>query len=181
MADPLSAISLGIQVAQGLVHYVRSFRGYDREIDVFVSSVERLKINLQLTRDYLEDPASQFDSEAKLMREQLEKNVRDVNIAIADLQRELQKLQPDEIRSGLQSTIKKFGRQAAWHFRKDALPRLQTTVADILRNLELGINNHQLVQIGFIRKAMSEIQAGKFQPFGDSFTNRQNRAEESTD
>ncbi|KAL9624913.1 MAG: hypothetical protein Q9160_000960 [Pyrenula sp. 1 TL-2023] len=170
MADPLSAISLGIRVAQGFVHYVRSFRGYDREIDAFVSSVERLKINLQLTRDYIENPASQFDAEAKLMREQLERNVSDISAAIAKLQHELQRLQPDKTRSGVKNTIKKFGRQAAWHFRKDSLPRLQTTVSDILGNLELGINNHQLVQIGFIRQAISEIQTGKFWPLGESST-----------
>lgn len=163
MADPLSAISLGIQVAQGFVHYTQSFRGYDDDIDGFVSSVERLRENLQHIKDFLENPAYQSDKEARGIRAQLEKNLGKSGTALLDLDRKLQKLQPDSTKSGVRDAIKKLGRQAAWHFRKDSLPRLQATVTDTLSSLEFGINQYQLHQVGFMRKDLSEMKTRRSQ------------------
>ncbi|KAL9108473.1 MAG: hypothetical protein Q9227_006807 [Pyrenula ochraceoflavens] len=158
MADPLSAISLGIRVAQVLLHYCKSFRGYDSEIDSFASSVERLKDNLQLITQFIKRPALQLDTEAKFIQEQLQNNVKACSAATSDLERELQKLQPSSVKSSFPNAIKKLGKQSAWHFRKESLPPLQKKVADILKSLEFGINHHQLTQVGFIRRAVAEME-----------------------
>ena len=176
MADPLSAISLGIQIAQGFVHYLKSFRSYSNEIESFVSSLERLKAILQLIREYIESPASHSDTKAKAIRAQLEKNVNVSKAAIVKLDRELRNLQADVESSGMRVSLKNFRKQALWHFRKDTLPGLQATLAEILGTLEIGLEYYQLVQIDSIRNIMNEMQTRKSSSFGLSCVDTQDRA-----
>lgn len=151
MGDALGAISLGIQVSQGLVQYLNSFHAYDKDVKALVTSAERLKIALKTTRDFIENPASQDEPEANKNREQLIENIRASEKSIKNLEAQYRKFQPGD------SGFRNFGKRAGWHFNKQSLPQMEGIISDIFRNLEAGVNLHQLGQIGGIKNLMSEM------------------------
>lgn len=154
----LGTISLGIQVSQGIVDYCNSFRGYNNETDALISSSDCLKKNLETIEEVMKRSTFHESPELKKVRDQLKNNVASSFEAIRALKAEYENLRPNSSHLTAKITMQNFARKAAWHFRKQSLPRLQRTVSDALRNLEIGVNTYQLDQIGFIRNVANQMK-----------------------
>lgn len=99
MAGPLEMagsivgiVSFGIQVAKGLVHY-GAWKNQDLEVANLCRSLDTLLGTLSLLGNTIEPPAK-FDED---VRENVEKNVKVVETAIQELDRELAKFRNSEI------------------------------------------------------------------------------------
>lgn len=160
MTDPgtaLGAVSLGIQVAQGLIKYYSAYRSYSKDVERTVTSVENFLRSLEQIEGLIKaEPTDKKGQNAVAFKEQLEKNVRTSRGAFETLRDEWKKVEPDPGKSGARANIKKHGTRMLYPFRKESLVALQSAVADARSNLEIGISTSQLHKVGLIESTVHE-------------------------
>lgn len=143
MSDPLSIAgtavgitSLGIQVCQGLVGYLRSVRGRRAEIAEDLSEVQTL-ITIFYSLNYILPKIDQTRcAEATTIRRYLE----ECEGKLLELQQLLIKLRGPQQSTTNREKMREAGRTFIYPFRVDTLKSLRQSLRSLLDNLNLAID-----------------------------------------
>lgn len=143
MSDPLSVAgtavgitSLGIQVCQGLVWYLRSVHGRKAEIAEDLGEVQSLISIFYALNDILPKINRTQCTEATTIRRCLE----DSEGKLLELQRLLIKLRGPEQCTTNREKMREAGRTLVYPFRADTLKSLRQSLRELLDNLNLAVN-----------------------------------------
>jgi hypothetical protein len=148
-------ISLGIQVADGLVKY---YTGYnDRESDTAhtVKRLTHLLSVLEILRKHLAD--RKFQPDEKSLLETIERSVGDCEDLINELQQETDKFTKTPS-AGVVAAARVTGRRLAYPFRQSTLQKLDEDIDEICANLTLAL---QVLQQHDLSSVQDEIQDTK--------------------
>ncbi|RSL54333.1 hypothetical protein CEP54_009950 [Fusarium duplospermum] len=143
MSDPLSVAgtavgitSLGIQVCQGLVWYLRSVHGRKAEIAEDLSEVQSLISIFYALNDILPKINQTRCTEVTTIRRCLE----DSEGKLLELQQLLIKLRGPEQCTTNREKMREAGRTLVYPFRADTLKSLRQSLRELLDNLNLAID-----------------------------------------
>ncbi|KAK4153833.1 hypothetical protein C8A00DRAFT_33444 [Chaetomidium leptoderma] len=145
MSDPLSVagsavgvVSLGIQVCQGLVFYLRSIRGRQQELANDLREVRNLISVFHSLNDVLPRLAQQpcADRDAVVIRQCL----LDCEEQLVSLQLLVVKLQGPTNPGDIKGKMKEAGRAVLYPFREGELASIRRCLQRLLNNLSLALN-----------------------------------------
>ncbi|RSM14149.1 hypothetical protein CDV31_005485 [Fusarium ambrosium] len=143
MSDPLSVAgtavgitSLGIQVCQGLVWYLRSVYGRKAEIAEDLSEVQSLISIFYALNDILPKINQTRCTEATTIKRCLE----DSEGKLLELQQLLIKLRGPEQPTTNRDKMREAGRTLVYPFRADTLKSLRQSLRELLDNLNLAVD-----------------------------------------
>jgi hypothetical protein len=143
MADPLSVagsavgiISLGIQVCQGLVSYLRSIQGRHQEIASHLKEVRGLSSVFHLLNDAVPRLARQRHGDAAVIGQCL----IDCKEQLVDLQQLVLKLRGPPNPSDVKGKMKQAGRAVIYPFREGELASIRRGLQSLNTNLKLAID-----------------------------------------
>ena len=131
----VGVISLGIQVAQGLLKYYGSWKDQDADISRMCASLDSLQATLAAIS---EQSLSKF---GEGMKENVEKNINLVREGLEELAKELEKVRSAESpKPGARETLRRHLRRAYYPFKEETLLKIQRVVSDARSNLNLALN-----------------------------------------
>lgn len=143
MSDPLSVAgtavgitSLGIQVCQGLVWYLRSVQGKRAEIAQDLGEIQTLISIFYALNDILPKINQTRCTEATTIRRCLE----DSEGKLLELQQLLVKLRGPYESTANRDKMREAGRTLVYPFRADTLKSLRQSLRELLNNLNLAID-----------------------------------------
>ncbi|UPL02243.1 hypothetical protein LCI18_013177 [Fusarium solani-melongenae] len=143
MSDPLSVAgtavgitSLGIQVCQGLVGYLRSAHGRRAEIAQDLGEIQTLISIFYSLNDILPKINQSRCTEATTIRRCLE----DSEGKLLELQQLLVKLKEPQDSTSNRDKMREAGRTLVYPFRADTLKSLRQSLRELLDNLNLAID-----------------------------------------
>ncbi|KAI8654621.1 hypothetical protein NCS57_01208700 [Fusarium keratoplasticum] len=143
MSDPLSVAgtavgitSLGIQVCQGLVWYLRSVQGKRAEIAQDLGEIQTLISIFYALNDILPKINQTRCTEATTIRRCLE----DSEEKLLELQQLLVKLRGPYESTANRDKMREAGRTLVYPFRADTLKSLRQSLRELLNNLNLAID-----------------------------------------
>ncbi|KAF4432125.1 hypothetical protein F53441_13844 [Fusarium austroafricanum] len=142
MSDPLSIpggvvgiISLGIQVCQGLVWYLQSFKGRDEEIQESLKEVQTLVSTFYSLKDVLTkiDKTSCETTAIRRCLQDSEEKLREVHKFSLKLRG------PQDAAKSTREKIDNARRAMVYPFREEKLKTLRLSLQDLLQNLSLAV------------------------------------------
>jgi hypothetical protein len=141
MADAGGAVSLALQIAQGLNVYYTQFRAFRDDVETVVLRTERLQIILRC----LERPVQRLELDDEPISEQTWSCIAECLKAVKSLKQYQEKCSevqhaPDQLRH----TLLHAKNRLAYPFRKTTLEELQKVLDRLLANLELILHALQL-------------------------------------
>ena len=138
MADPVStagfavgAVSLGIQVCQGLVSYYANYKSFDDDIDRIMNKLR----GLEETLENLKNGITRFQSANAKEVEDVNKKILSCDDGIYRLQAVLDKCRA----SPSTNSVHKFVLKTLYPFKKTTLYELDASVRDLQGNLDTGL------------------------------------------
>ncbi len=147
MADPLSVagsavgiVSLGIQVCQGLVSYLRSVQGRRHEIATCLKDVQGLVSVFSSLNDVLPSLAKQRLADHAVIGQCL----LDCKDDLADLQQLVLKLKGSPHPGNVKGRMKEAGRAVLYPFREGEMASIRRCLRDLVGNLGLAISTASL-------------------------------------
>ncbi|KAK3299419.1 ankyrin repeat-containing domain protein [Chaetomium fimeti] len=149
-------ISLGIQVADGLVKYYTAYK--DRESDT-AHTVKRLihLLNiLGILRNNL--VCRKFQPDEKSLLEAIERSVGDCEDLIHELQEETDKFTKAPS-AGVAAGVRVTGRRLAYPFRQSTLQKLDEDIDEICANLTLALQVLQQQDLGSVQDEIQDTKA----------------------
>ncbi|KAF2230808.1 hypothetical protein EV356DRAFT_536036 [Viridothelium virens] len=159
MTDPLSissgaagAVSLGIQICQGLVKYYKDWNSREEDVEVAVTSLEReqnILILLQRSLKMENHSALLIDDIAEV-----EKCIVNIQRAFSCLDTILQKCRHYPAPGSMKERAKTIGVVALYPFRKDTLKEIQHRVGDIGIVLAKAV---QILQLDLTQELMQDL------------------------
>lgn len=162
MADALGTIvgviSLGIQVADGLVKYYAAYK--DRESDTAhtVKRLTQLLSLFELLRTQLESRT--FRSDEQSLLDAIERAIRDCKDLIHELQRETEKFtNAPASATGIVAAARTAGRRLAYPFRQSTLQKLDEDVDELCAHLTLALQVLQHQDIGSVQDELKDTKA----------------------
>ncbi|PQE16734.1 hypothetical protein CJF30_00003429 [Rutstroemia sp. NJR-2017a BBW] len=150
----VGVVSLGIQVAQGLLDYYGTWKDQDKEISNMCISLENLLGALVAIRTTIES-FGKFDMS---IREIVEKNIRTIEQGINELSDELKHAlclgvpKKDLMRSRI--------RKALYPFKQPTLSKIEQAISQARSNLGISLQTLQFVTLTWIstrRKSTLEV------------------------
>ncbi|RMX74849.1 hypothetical protein D0869_12191 [Hortaea werneckii] len=131
--------SLGIQVCQGLIAYIDSWKDYGYDVAEARNSISDLHDTLALLEDNLQTGGLDVQREARITNcvQSCKDGIQDLATKLDDLQKYSK---PDGLRQKARAEIQK----AVYPFRKDTLTKLRGNVADVRERLKLALQVLQL-------------------------------------
>jgi hypothetical protein len=134
-------VSLGIQVAQGLITYYTSWKDQDEDISAMCASLESLRGTLQILSKNVQPPAK-FDKSTK---DNVEANVNRIEVAVKKLDSKLEKAQSTTLPpQGARSAMRRHVRRALYPFKDQTLRKIQQVVSEARSNLDTAMHTLQL-------------------------------------
>lgn len=144
MVDPggiVGAISLALQVAQGLRSYMSQFTSYHDDVAVVISRIERLESILRV----MERPISRLQLENCPISEEFWSCVAECLRTVQRLKKFQAKCsQPSNGSDGLKSTVQRAKDRVMYPFRIDTLQELQKTLDRVLGQLQVIVSTLEL-------------------------------------
>lgn len=138
MADAVSAggfaigaVSLGIQLCQGLVSYYSNYKSFDDDIDRIISKLRGLEETLK----NLKNGITKFRNANAKEVEDVNKKTLSCDDGIYKLQKVLQKCRS----SSSANSIQKIAQKTLYPFKKSTLQELNVSVRDLQENLNTGL------------------------------------------
>lgn len=138
MADPVSAassaigaVSLGIQVCQGLVSYYADYKSFDDDIDRIIGKLR----GLEETLENLKNGITRFQNANAKEVEDVNKKISACDNGILRLQTILNKCRA----SSSTNSVHRFVQKTLYPFRKNTLKELDASVRDLQGNLDTGL------------------------------------------
>lgn len=136
MGDPVSvggfaigAVSLGIQLCQGLVSYYSDYKSSDDDIDRIISKLREL----EKTLENLKNGITKFHNANAKEVEDVNKKILSCDDGIHKLQKILQKCRSSS------NSVQKIVKKIQYPFRKATLHDLDVSVKDLQENLNTGL------------------------------------------
>lgn len=149
-------ISLGIQVADGLVKYYTTYKDRESETAHTVKRLTHLLSILDILRKNLVDRSFQPDETSLL--EAIENSVGDCEDLIKELQQETDKF--TQTRSaGVTAAVRVTGRRLAYPFRQSTLQKLDEDIDEICANLTLALQVLQQQDLGSVQDEIQDTKA----------------------
>jgi hypothetical protein len=134
-------VSLGIQVAQGLLTYYGSWKDQDTDISNMCISIESLEMTLEILSNAIQPPAK-FD---KIIKDNVEKNILLSEVGLRDLKSQLEKANTTVLpKQGVRSTMRRHMRRAFYPFKEQTLRKIQQVVSEARSNLDIALQTLQL-------------------------------------
>jgi hypothetical protein len=151
----VGVISLGIQVAGGLIKYYTSYK--DRESDTArtVKRLTHLLTVLEVLRKQLAE--REFQPDEKSLAEAIGGSVGDCEDLINELQHETEKFTKSPP-GGFAATVRSSGRRLAYPFRQSTLQKLDEDIDEICANLALAL---QILQQQDTSSVQNDVQDTK--------------------
>jgi hypothetical protein len=151
----VGVISLGIQVAGGLIKYYTSYK--DRESDTAhtVKRLTHLLTVLEVLRKQL--AKREFQPGEKSLAEAIRGSVGDCEDLINELQQETEKFTKSPP-GGFAATVRSSGRRLAYPFRQSTLQKLDEDIDEICANLALAL---QILQQQDTSSVQNDVQDTK--------------------
>jgi hypothetical protein len=147
MADPLSVagsavgvVSLGIQVCQGLVSYLRSVQGRQQDIANCLRDVQSLKTVFSSLNSVLPGLAQQRGSDHSAIQQCL----LDCEDELGKLQHLIPSLEGPSHSNCVKGKMKEAGRAVLYPFREGELASIRHCLQSLLQTLTLAINTASL-------------------------------------
>jgi hypothetical protein len=134
----VGVVSLGIQVAQGLLDYYGSWKDQDKEISNMCISLEDLLGALVTLRTTIES----FGKSDMTVRQMVEKNIRTTEQGINELSIELQNVLCLEIPK--KDLMRRRIRKALYPFKQPTLSKLEQVISQARSNLGISLQTLQL-------------------------------------
>ncbi|KAI7158046.1 hypothetical protein KC349_g5195 [Hortaea werneckii] len=131
--------SLGIQVCQGLLAYIDSWKDYGYDVAEARNSISDLHDTLVLLEDNLKTGGLDAKGAARVID-----CVQSCKDGIQDLGKKLDDLQKHSKPEGLRQKARAEIQKAVYPFRKDTLTKLRGNVADVRERLKLALQVLQL-------------------------------------
>ncbi|TVY62326.1 hypothetical protein LSUE1_G008279 [Lachnellula suecica] len=143
MADPLSVagsavgvISLGIQVAQGLITYCNQVKCFEKEI----ADVTLKAKGLQGVLRVLEEPLRKAESDNSPIPVEVRKAVIDCEDGLQNLDRMIKKYENTEVAVKARDKARGVKKKVLFPFRRDTLLSLNATLEGLQANLDTAVN-----------------------------------------
>jgi hypothetical protein len=148
-SSAVSIISLGIQIAQGILWYYGAWKDRDDDISNMCASLNNLTESLKALRETLKPPAL-F---SEVVKDCVEKSIIAFNRTLNKLEDELKKVKDTEPpKPGARSTIRRHVRRALYPFKEATLGKIQGAVSEARSSLTLALDVLKLfVYLRFIR------------------------------
>jgi hypothetical protein len=136
-SSAVGVISLGIQIAQGILWYYGAWQGQDDDVLRICASLDNLKGTLDVLLKAINPPAV-F---SKNVKENVEKSINAFNGTLQKLRAELDKVKDTEPpKSGTRSKFRRHVRRALYPFKEATLAKFQGGVSDARANLSLALD-----------------------------------------
>ena len=187
MTDPISiaggalgAISLSIQVCQGLVSYYDSWKSYEETLFHNDIRLAELEISLEMLKNSL----TKLDPANDVATQHVNKTIMSCRDGMEELKKVLDKCRLVQVPKGFTKQPKDHGRKAVFPFKKDTLNTLKLTVTELQGNvdsamqvLQLYVYPHYNFSLSAVAKfhcqrragqSWSSAELGGFEFLGDS-------------
>ena len=136
MGDPISvggfaigAVSLGIQICQGLVSYYSAYKSSDEDIDRIINKLRGLENTLKNLKKGITKFRNANAQEVKDVNEK----ILSCDEGIHNLQKILQKFRSSS------HSVQRTAQKTLYPFRKATLHELDVSLNDLQRNLNTGL------------------------------------------
>ncbi|EAQ90491.1 hypothetical protein CHGG_02426 [Chaetomium globosum CBS 148.51] len=149
-------ISLGIQVADGLVKYYTAYKDRESETAHTVKRLTHLLGILEVLRKNLVDRSFQPDETSLL--ETIKSSVGDCEDLIKELEKETEKF-TQSASGSVTAAVRVTGRRLAYPFRQSTLQKLDEDIAEICANLTLALQVLQQQDIGSVQDEIQDTKA----------------------
>jgi hypothetical protein len=134
-------VSLGIQVAQGLLKYYESWKDQDQDISDMCVSLGSLLGTLMIISETIQPPAK-F---ARSVTENVEKNIQRIKQAMDKLSDELgQALNLGLPKQGARALMRLHIRRALYPFKEQTLLNIQQVISEACSNLNTALHALQV-------------------------------------
>lgn len=133
-------VSLGIQVCQGLVSYLRSVQGRRHEIATCLKDVQGLVSVFSSLHDVLPNLAGQQSADHAVIQQCL----LDCKDDLADLKQLVLKLKGSPNSGDVKGKMKEAGRAVLYPFREGEMASIRRCLRDLVGNLSLAISTASL-------------------------------------
>lgn len=148
MTDPFGAgasaagfISLGLEVAKGLVWYVGAVQGRKDELEAVSRQVKDFNSSLDVIKNVSSSPARKHQLAGSKVQEALSAGMQDLK----DLRQFLEKLKDDPTQGpGFKVKLKQTGKRMVFPFHRESLDRLQQQLQRANASLSLAIQALQV-------------------------------------
>jgi hypothetical protein len=142
----VSIVSIGIQVARGLLEYYESWKNQGQDISDMCISLESLLRTLIVVSDTITPPAK-F---ARSVTMNVERNVQPVMQAVNKLSDKLEKVLSIGIpKQSAQALMRRHIRRTLYPFREQTLLNIQRGISEARSNLDLALQALQ-VSVAYI-------------------------------
>jgi hypothetical protein len=149
-------ISLGIQVAEGLVKYYAAYKGRESDTAHTVKRLTHLLNVLEILRAQL--AARKFQADEQSLLSAVERSVGDCEELIHELQQETEKF--NKVPSaGVAAAARATGRRLAYPFRQSTLQKLDEDIDEICANITLALQVLQQQDIGSVQDEIQDTKA----------------------
>jgi hypothetical protein len=136
-SSAVGVISLGIQIAQGILWYYEAWQGQDDDVLRICASLDNLKGTLDVLLKAINPPAV-F---SKNVKENVEKSIDAFKGTLQKLRTELDKVKDTEPpKSGSRSKFRRHVRRALYPFKEATLAKFQGGISDARSNLSLALD-----------------------------------------
>ncbi|KAK4041653.1 ankyrin repeat, PH and SEC7 domain-containing protein secG [Parachaetomium inaequale] len=149
-------ISLGIQVADGLVKYYTGYKDRESGTAHTVKRLTHLLSILETLRKHLAD--RRFQPNEKSLLEAIERSVGDCEDLINELQHETDKFTKAPP-AGVVAAARVTGRRLAYPFRQSTLQKLDEDIDEICANLTLALQVLQQQDLGSVQNEIQDTKA----------------------
>jgi len=137
----IGIVSLGLQVAGGLLKYYRSWRDIDNNISDICISLDGLLGSLTKLHETLE----RREASGSPKDENVDKSIKNAHDAINQLHKELQKIKPQESsKLGVRAAMRKHARRLLYPFREETLNHIKDAVSEARSNLAFTLDILQM-------------------------------------
>jgi hypothetical protein len=141
----IGVISLGLEIAKGLLNYYGAWKDRDKDVSSMCDSADHLSKILAMLSSKIEPPAL-FNP---IVKANVEENLKTVNSVIQTLKAELEAIQATTVPSpkpGISSSLRRHMYRALYPFKEETLRKIGSTLADARSNLNLVLQVlHMLV------------------------------------
>ncbi|KAH7131162.1 hypothetical protein EDB81DRAFT_134285 [Dactylonectria macrodidyma] len=141
-------VSLGIQIAQGLLKYYGAWKDHGNDVANVCASLANLSGTLTILLRTIQPPAT-FDKRVKAI---VEKSINTFDGALEKLKGELKKVEDTE-----SSILRRHVRRALYPFREDTLRKIQGFVSETRSNLAFTLQVLQVDDVSDIRRQVNLI------------------------
>jgi ankyrin repeat domain-containing protein 50 len=139
-ASVVGVVSLGIQVAQGILQYYGSWRDQDSDVADMCASIDGLSKTLEVLSQTF-----QHDLPSKSIRDCVVDSLVRLNTDMKKLEDELKKLQTMECpKPGVRATLRRHVRRGLYPFKEETLKKIQKAVSEARSDLNLTLQVLQM-------------------------------------